>query len=409
MSDRKATSSFAPASRGFLKRHRNTGPAAPAAFALALGLAGALAALPPPAAAQAASESVLYSFAGGHDGRNPNEVVDLAGVLYGSTALGGAGDNGTVFRLDAPGEKTTLHYFHGTPDGALPLGGLVQSGQLLFGTTALGGTAGGGTIYSVNSSGARVIYSFPGGAAGSGPTGRLLNLQGVLYGATGYGGHAGGVCGTSGCGVIFSLTPAGVESVLYSFQGGSDGYGPGGDLIYANGTLYGVTLQGPGCSDGCGTVFGVTLSGQETTLHQFAGATDGNTPNRGLVKLGNSLFGTTQTGGKYNAGTVFRVGLDGSEKIIHDFAGGADGSFPAGGLVAVGTTLYGTTSSGGSSNDGTVFSITNVGVETVIYSFAGPPDAGAPNGYLIPAGSSLIGVSQFGGAKREGTVFSVTP
>jgi hypothetical protein len=62
---------------------------------------------------------------------------------------------------------------------------------------------------------------------------------------------------------VFNVTPKGVESVLHSFAGGSDGASPSGDLINVSGTLYGTTNKGggTGCGGpgfGCGTVFKVT-------------------------------------------------------------------------------------------------------------------------------------------------------
>ena len=45
------------------------------------------------------------------------------------------------------------------------------------------------------------------------------------------------------CGTVFKVTPNGVENVLHSFEGGSDGADPSGDLINLSGTLYGTTTQ----------------------------------------------------------------------------------------------------------------------------------------------------------------------
>jgi uncharacterized repeat protein (TIGR03803 family) len=45
--------------------------------------------------------SVLYSFRGGTDGRDPVGplILDQAGNLYGTTSRGGNSDYGTVFKL----------------------------------------------------------------------------------------------------------------------------------------------------------------------------------------------------------------------------------------------------------------------------------------------------------------------
>jgi uncharacterized repeat protein (TIGR03803 family) len=59
--------------------------------------------LTPPARGQTAwKETVLYSFAGGSDGRSPNTgLIADKGALYGTTTSGGSGTHqgGTVFKL----------------------------------------------------------------------------------------------------------------------------------------------------------------------------------------------------------------------------------------------------------------------------------------------------------------------
>ncbi|MGA8325772.1 MAG: hypothetical protein WB757_06785 [Candidatus Cybelea sp.] len=56
----------------------------------------------------------------------------------------------------------------------------------------------------------------------------------------------GGRTGKRGDGTVFSVTPSGIEAVLYSFSGGSDGKNPESGLIDVNGTLYGTTPYGGG-------------------------------------------------------------------------------------------------------------------------------------------------------------------
>jgi uncharacterized repeat protein (TIGR03803 family) len=85
----------------------------------------------------------------------------------------------------------------------------------------------------------------------------LLNVGGTLYGTTSLGGG-----GANGQGTVFSITPAGAETVVYAFRGGSDGSEALGDLIRVKDKLYGTTASGggSGCKGGgCGTVFSITL------------------------------------------------------------------------------------------------------------------------------------------------------
>jgi uncharacterized repeat protein (TIGR03803 family) len=115
-------------------------------------------------------------------------------------------------------------------------------------------------------------------------------------------------------------------------------------------------------------VFSVNTDGTGfSTLHSFAGGSDGAKPLAGLILSGNTLYGTAWQGGSSGNGTVFSVNIDGSGFMtIYSFSAGSgvfpsitnsDGAYPYGGLVLCGNTLFGTASSGGTWGDGTVFSI----------------------------------------------------
>ncbi len=166
------------------------------------------------------AESVIHYFTGKqHDGESPlaGVTVDASGAVYGTAISGGPGSAGVVFKLtpQASGQYTEslLHSFAGAPDGAIPVAGVIA------------------------------------------------DQSGALYGETLYGGTG---CPSQGCGTVYELAPSGsgyTETVLYSFQGGSDGSGPtSGLLAGAHGALFGITQAGGSCSTsgGCGTVFEVT-------------------------------------------------------------------------------------------------------------------------------------------------------
>jgi hypothetical protein len=163
---------------------------------------------------------------------------------------------------------------------------------------------------------------------------------------------------------------AGTETMLYSFQGGSDGAGPTSGLIAdASGNLYGTTPYGgdlscspPGGGAGCGVVYELTPTNSgyvESVLYAFHGGTkDGAVPFGGLVMDGSGdLFGTTYTGGaspcvgEGGCGTVFELKPGGptgyTESIPYFFQGAGDGAHPSAQLTLDGTgTLYGTTDLG---------------------------------------------------------------
>ena len=352
--------------------------------------------------------------------------------------------------LRAPGQapSTNLHRllynFEGGTDGATPIAGLVgdQSGNL-FGTTRDGGGGvcqgsggnGCGTAFELQLSGGRyserLIHAFGSGGDGAHPDGELIrDASGAFYGTT----HDGG---TLGFGAIFKLAPAQAgysESVIYSFQGGSDGSHPQGGLILdSSGNLYGTTVNGGGGCD-CGTAFELVKGGStyvERVMHSFEGGSDGAFPVSGLLSDQGSLFGTTAAGGAESLGTVFLLSpapSGYSEKIIYSFQGEPDGEAPGSGLITnskgslFGTTEYGgegnCSSGGGLFGCGTVFQLSVSGstyTEKILYRFVGGSDGIFPLGGLVMNGrGTLFGTTSGGGTHDRcepsgcGTVFKVT-
>jgi len=148
---------------------------------------------------------VLYAFQGVSDGYWPLAgLIDVNGTLYGTTNEGGkycaTGSGvtcGTVFSVSTTGAKKIIYQFAGGSDGGYPQAGLIEVHGVLYGTTPLGGVAncrgviGGtcGTLYSVTTCGVeKVLYRFAGGTDGSGPISPLTNVNGTLYGTTSDGG-----------------------------------------------------------------------------------------------------------------------------------------------------------------------------------------------------------------------------
>jgi uncharacterized repeat protein (TIGR03803 family) len=201
--------------------------------------------------------TVLHSFSGGADGEFSYIygalVRDAAGNFYGTTLAGGASDQGVVFKLDTTGQETMIYNFTGGADGGYPYAGLVldKKGDL-YGTTYLGGASGQGTVFKVTNSGKEtVLFSFTGGADGGSPNARLLwDRKGNLYGTTYYG-------GASNAGVVFKLDRTHQETVLHSFDYVNDGGYPTATLIRdAGGNLYGTATAGGASNHG--TVFKIT-------------------------------------------------------------------------------------------------------------------------------------------------------
>jgi uncharacterized repeat protein (TIGR03803 family) len=362
--------------------------------------------------AQAQTFTILYSFTNGADGGQPyaSLVRDSAGNLYGTTAVGGASNFGTVFKVDTTGKETVLYSFGGGADGANPWAGLSWGpGGHLYGTTEAGGASGFGTVFKLSKGGKKtILYNFTGTAGdGAYPFSRLIwDGVGNLYGTTYKG-------GASGNGTVFTLAQTGKETALYSFKGGADGENPYAGVVRDSvGNLYGTTYGAFGV--GYGTVFKLNTTNKEKVLHVFTGGADGGYPYYGGVvrdPAGN-LYGTTSFGGAHQYfGTVFKVNKAGTQTVLYSFSGGADGGQPNASLIRDATgNLYGTTIGGGAFGHGTVFKLDKAGKETVLYSFAGGTDAASPNADLLrDAAGNLYGTTIAGGTSGGGTVFKLTP
>ena len=310
----------------------------------------------------AGTEKVLYSFTGGVDGSRPlgSLVRDAQGNLYGTTFYGGAYGFGTVFKVASRiGQETVLYSFTGGLDGSQPRAGLLRDAQgNLFGTTGAGGKFTFGTVFELTPSGTETVLHSFNYADGLLPSANLIaDAQGNMYGTTTGGGQ-------HGSGTVFMITPGGTETALYSF--GSvlpDGFQPKAPLIRdAQGNLYGVT-EGGG-KFGYGVVFQVTAAGVESLLYTFTGGADGRYPDGGLVRDGaGNLYGTTSDGGNFgcgpSCGVVFEVSPSGTEKVLYSFTeANGDGAAPFAGLTPDGKGgAYGTTSQGGAHLFGAVFQV----------------------------------------------------
>ncbi len=357
-------------------------------------------AAPSPLAAQTWTLSTLYTFTGGADGAFPDFGLVLhAGILYGSAYGGGSADSGVLFKLvPGTGAERVLRSFTGDKSqGADPEAGPIYADGYLYGTTPEGGTKVDGVVYKLDlqTRAMTVLHSFKGYPHdGEAAVASLIDQEGTLYGTTELGGAHGG-------GTVFKVDAGtGAYSVLYSFQGGTDGSSPWAGLLYLNGALYGTTqFGGTGtCRLSCGTVFKVdAATGAESVLYSFQGGSDGAYPTMGvgLVEHGGMLYGVTSEGGASNSGVLFRVdAVTGKEKLILSSAA-------PGGLTWVGSALYGTSA-------GSLLQIDPAtGAVTVLYSPAAGT-AGA-SGTLLYQDGVFYGTTQSGGPAGQGTVFKLSP
>ena len=385
-------------------------------------------------AARAATEEVIYSFAGEEDGEytDTDVAIDAAGNLYGTSVLGGEFGGGTVWQLSPVGDgwvHTVLYSFTGGEDGGEPYKGVtLDAAGNLYGTAVTGGSGscegGCGVTYKLTKSGSNwthsVIHSFSGGDDGSGPGARVaVDNKGNVYGMTPTG-------GANGLGVIYALrqTASGDWSlrVIHTFTGGADGSsGSAGKLVIRGGHIYGAATTGGLFSSG--TVFQLTptRSGEWRfrTLYSFQGAPDGVFPYGALLfdAVGN-IYGTTYYGGTNGLGAVYKLSPntvgEWTETVLYSFKTGKDGNSSISNLVSdAAGALYGTTSEGGLGS-GTIFKLTpgqsGTWAESIAHSFQGSPDGAFPYVGMVGDGAgSFYGATVHGGDDDDGSIYKFTP
>lgn len=353
---------------------------------------------------------------------------DLYGTTEygGDTRCNGGYGCGTVYELTVAGKLKVLYTF-ASGDG-IGFGGLILDGSGdLYGASGNGGSSGCGTIYEIAQNGAHsVIYTFLGGNDGCGPNGLIRDQAGNFYGTTALGGGAG--CGsTDGCGTAFRIAPDGVETQLYVFKGTAqnDGYYPNGTLLRdKHGNLYGTTIYGASATlchnrynSGCGTVFEISPKGLETIRYAFQGGSDGAYPSAAplVADSDGNLYGSTQGGGGHNKGTIFRLAPDGTETLLYAFAKARNGDIPTGVIRDKSDGhLFGTTTFGGPSDDGVVFALQPDGKQTVLHSFGSGNDGDMPIAPPTMNAGMLYGTTLYGGGTNVcatyttcGTIFAI--
>ena len=348
--------------------------------------------------------AVLHEF-NGADGQAPVGRLLLAsdGNFYGTTSEGGPGAFGTVFRLTPGGALTTIVAFDDS-NGGSPLSGLIEVDGVLYGTTVNGG-AGFGTVFSLTLEGEHTVIPFD-GSIGASPAGRLFRASDNSIYGTAQGG------GSNGHGAIFKLTPSGVLETVASFDAAVNGHAPNQGLVEgSDGNFYGTT---PGdASSEFGTLFRLTPGGDLSTVIAFTGE-NGATPSAGLTAAGNAIYGTTRDGGAAGVGTIFRLSLGAAStdaeafETVYSFSM-FDGAAPRGGLLEMSDgNFYGSTSAGGPGGLGTVFQLAPGGALTTTLSFTGSAGA-TPSGRLLQATDGhFYGTTFGGGAAGLGTVFKLT-
>jgi uncharacterized repeat protein (TIGR03803 family) len=393
---------------------------------------------------------------------------DLYGTTgYGGANTGCPYGCGTFFRISTSGELTTLYNFcsqANCTDGWAPSGTLVLGiDGNFYGITEFGGTgsagcpspANCGTVFKVTANGElTTIYNWcsqPNCADGnyellSEPGPFVQGSDGNFYGVNDAGG--------AGYGTAFKLTPSGTLTTLHNWcsePNCADGWDAGNGLIQAtDGNFYGTTYRFG--ANGLGTFFKMTPSGTLTTLYNFCSlggspvCTDGGFPFGPLTPASNGdFYGTTSYGGANEqsaacmaqgaqgvlggyCGTVFKITPSGTLTTVYNFCSQpncTDGASPGFQLAqASDGNLYGVTLAGGDPSCptaniplgpgcGTIFKLTKSGALTtlqVLDSEYQNPEALVQATLGTFYGETVSGGGYYGGCFANstcGTVFNV--
>ena len=237
-------------------------------------------------------------------------------------------------------------------------------------------------------------------------------------------------------------------SVLHAFNGGAEGGGPYGGVIFDSaGNLFGNLARGGDLRDcvnspGCGVVYELSPSSsgvwKEIPLYVFRNNTGAVPGGNLLLDSAGEIFGVAEEGGgsplcgfiEQGCGLIFQLSPEGEgyqQSPLWIFNGEGDGGVPSGSLIDDGdSNLYGTTYQGGKTNkvyalgSGVVFRFSPNGsggwAEAVLYSFSGGADGALPFAGLIrDAAGNLYGTTYQGGKVNKicqygcGVVFELSP
>lgn len=325
------------------------------------------------------------------------------GFLYGTTNQGGAGGDGVIFRFDAATNTYTTLFDLATAGIGSPWGGLLEDGNgTLNGLCNVGGAGQNGALfrYTIASSALNVALPFN-YSNGAGPGGRLLrHTNGTYYGVANSGGSA-------SLGVLFSYDALNNTYTLRKNLGGADGANPLGTLCESGGKLFGT------CSE-AGTLAGGTIFEFDPATNSYTKKIDLNTttgtkPRIGFLNASNGkLYLMTSQGGTSGFGTLLEY-TPGTNTLVkrRDFVA-ADGTNPEAELMqASDGLLYGALSENGQFSAGTLFSFdTGSSTFTKLYDFDGV-QGGTPLGKLVQApNGKLYGTCAENGFFEPGLIYS---
>jgi uncharacterized repeat protein (TIGR03803 family) len=220
------------------------------------------------------------------------QAVD--GNIYGVVTHDGAGDRGAVFRVTRDGTYTVLYSFTGGADGRQPITLLQATDGNFYGTTYYGGIYGAGSVFRLTPDGElTTLYDdFPH---------RVSLARSSILQAT-----DGNLYFVKDDNVV-RLRLDGEVTVVHTFMP-LEGSQLVGVVQAVDGNLYGTTRSN-GPPPARGTVFRMTLDGDVTVLHGFSYEEGWEPLEAPIQASDGTLYGTTAFGGGTGKqGVVYRLG-----------------------------------------------------------------------------------------------------
>lgn len=278
----------------------------------------------------------------------------------------------------------------------------------------------------------RVLHTFTGGQDGATPySGLTLDRAGNVYGTTAEGANQSCL---GGCGTVFRISPSGILTSLYRFNGNDGDFAEANVTIASDGTLYGTTEFGG--VYGAGNVYRLqpparalgNATGQwnETVLYTFGpiGNGLGVEPWYGSLVFDHAgnLYGTASAGGvgpcaTGGCGTVYELAPSEGAwtySVLYHFTCGTDGATPFSGVILdPAGQLYGTTDGNSRCDYGTVYQLVRTGLTwtaNTLHQFEAQDDGAQPVGGLVmDAAGNLYGAAAYGGSGGGGVVYELSP
>jgi uncharacterized repeat protein (TIGR03803 family) len=348
------------------------------------------------------------------DGGKPAALIQSSdGSFYGVaqvSALMGSPRGGSIFKIGG-GKFKLLFTFSPDRSGSFPHGSVPSAliegkDGFLYGTTLMGGATNDGVLFKLSKTGSgfQVLHSFCGlanCADGSTPISLIRGKDSNLYGTT----HAGPTdtqfCATTGCGTIFRFTLKGNLAILHTFGADAGGFQPSALIQGTDGNFYGTDMGGTNVM--AGTVFRVSPRGKFSILHNFAIY---KAPLSGLAQVSNGdLFGIFFDAAHSREQQLFKVSSSGNG--YEEFPGFAPTSgavvFPS--LIqASDGNLWGTVFNGGSGQGSIIALSPNDGSVQQDISFDGADGQGPGAPLLQGADRKIYGTALSGGTVAQGKV-----